>query len=185
MIDAREYEQLARETGVFKDIELDILKESLLVWQKRPGDPYTLLDLRDGRTLAGFALMARAQNTEYSYDIRALCIERAYIGKGVSQRLLEMLEEELLGRESSALIRCELSRRKEDALGRGLFIQAGYSLLGHIADFYEAGDDYFMYAKHIDSRARKAAGAGQDADAEPAESPARAAEGEAETGPEA
>lgn len=155
MIDVREYEQLAQETGAFKDIELDILKETLIGWQARPGDPYTLLDLRDGKVLAGFAIMAKAPNTEYTFDVRAICIARDYIGKGVSLRLFELLEEEVAKIASSAILRFELSRQKEDALGRGAFLEAGYSLLGHIADFYAAGDDYYMYAKHITTGGRQ------------------------------
>lgn len=149
MIDVREYASLARETGAYKDIELDILEEALLAWQRHPGQPYTLLDLRDGRILAGFAIMSKAPNTDFTYDIRDLCIERAYIGKGVSRRLLEMLEEEARRIEGSAIVRIETSRRKEDSLGRGTFTEAGYSTIGHIVDFYEAGDDYLIYAKHV------------------------------------
>lgn len=149
MIDIREYGQMARETGAYKDIELDILEEALRTWQARPGDPYTILELRDGKTLAGFAVLSKAVGTDFTFDVRDFCIERAYIGKGVSLRLIEMLEDEVLRMELSAIVRFETSRRKEDAAGRGTFLQAGYTLIGHIADFYDAGDDYFIYAKHI------------------------------------
>ena len=148
MVDLREYESLARETGGYKDIELDILRETLQAWQRKPGQPYTLLDLRDGKILAGFAIMSRAPGTEYTYEIVDFCIERAYIGKGVSERLIEMLEEEVRRLHGSALLRIETSRRKEDALGRGTFAAAGFSLIGHIADFYGPEDDFFMFAKH-------------------------------------
>jgi ribosomal protein S18 acetylase RimI-like enzyme len=156
MIDVGEYEQLARESGAYKDIELDILREALLAWEKTPGEPYTLLELRDGKVLAGFAIVARTPNTDYSFDVRAICIEGAYAGKGVSQRLLEMLEGEIEGQGGQAILRFELSSRKVDALGDGLFNQAGYVLLGHIEDFYSEGDDYYMYAKHLDAREAQA-----------------------------
>jgi GNAT superfamily N-acetyltransferase len=149
MIDVREYESLARETGAYKDIEIDILKETLLDWQDHPGQPYTLLDLRDGKILAGFAIFAKAPNTDFTYDIRDICIERAYIGKGVSLRLMEMLEEEARRLESSAILRLETSRRKEDAMGRGSLAAAGFATIGHIADFYATGDDYYIFAKHV------------------------------------
>ncbi len=149
MIDLREYEDLARETGAFKDIELEILKEAFQAWKEHPGDPYTLLELRDGRTLAGFAVLARAQGTDFTFDVRAMCIDRAYIGKGVAARLVEMLEEESLKIEGSAILRFETSTRKEAAVGQAVFSNAGYALIGHIADFYEQGDDYYMYAKHL------------------------------------
>ena len=149
MIDVREYESLARETGAYRDIELEILTEALLAWQKFPGKPHILLDLRDGKILAGFAIMSKGQNTDSAFDIRDFCIDRAYIGKGVGEKLVEMLEEEVKRLEGSALIRIEISRKKEDSLGRGLFLSTGFTLVGHIPSFYGEDDDYFMYLKYV------------------------------------
>jgi GNAT superfamily N-acetyltransferase len=149
MTDPREYEELARETGAFRDIELAILKETLSAWSEKPGEPYTLLEIRDGRVLAGFAVMGRESNSEYTYDLKGICIDPSYIGTGVTARLLDMLEEELLKQGSSAILRVETSARKEGAIGKGLLAERGFSLIGHIPNFYEPGDDYFMYAKHL------------------------------------
>ncbi len=179
MIEIREYEQLAKDTGAFKDIELDMLKETLQAWKVKPGDPFTLLDLRDGRILAGFAILARAPDTDFTFDVRAICIERAYIGTGVGRRLIEMVEEEAMSDTSSAIVRFETSRRKEDAIGRGVFTESGYLAIGHIADFYEAGDDYFIYAKHLHRSPKKA----EPKAAAPAAEPGKAADGGAGTTP--
>jgi hypothetical protein len=149
MIDIHEYEQLARETGAYRDIELDILQETLQSWQSSPGDPYTILELRDGKILAGFAVLSRATNTEFTFDVRSLCVERGYLEKRVGRSLLDMLENEVLRLEASAIVRFEISRLKEDAVGKGLFIEAGYALIGHIKDFYTEGNDYFIYAKYL------------------------------------
>jgi len=148
-IDIKEYCSLARESGAYKDIELDLLAETLSVWMERPGDPYVLLDLRDGKILAGFAIICKASNTEYTYDLRLLSIEKAYIGKGVAQRLIAIIEEEILKTEPVAILRAEISRTKEDSVGRGLFEAEGFSCIGHIVDFYEAGDDFYMFAKFL------------------------------------
>jgi GNAT superfamily N-acetyltransferase len=149
MTDLREYEGLAREMGAFKDIELEILKETFSEWRERPGDPYTLLEIRDGKILAGFAVLCREASTDYTFDVRAICVEPSYLGKGVTASVLGMLEEELLRLESSAILRIETSAKKEAAIGLGILAEQGYSLIGHIPDFYEPGDDYFMYAKHL------------------------------------
>ena len=34
-------------------------------------------------------------------------------------------------------------------MGPGLLASLDYSMIGHIPDFYERGDDYFMFAKHL------------------------------------
>ncbi len=149
MIDLSEYEALAREMGAFKDIELDILKESFAAWLERPGDPYTVLELRDGKVLAAFAVVCRETGTEYTYDIRAICVDPSYIGKGVTVSLIGMIEEEILKSESSAILRYETSKAKESAIGAGLLSERGFALIGHIPGFYAPGDDYFMYAKHL------------------------------------
>jgi GNAT superfamily N-acetyltransferase len=152
MIDLREYEGLARETGAYEDIELDILKEAFSAWGKNPGDPYTILELRDGKILAGFAVMRRGETTDYSFDAQAFCVDPSYLGKGVAERLLSMLEEETLRLAPSAILRFETSSKKAGAFGAGTLPGAGYSLIGHIPDFYSPGNDYFMYAKHLHLR---------------------------------
>ncbi|MDP3177087.1 MAG: GNAT family N-acetyltransferase, partial [Spirochaetaceae bacterium] len=131
------------------DIELELIAETLSIWMERPGDPYVLLDLLDGKILAGFAIICKVSNTEYTYDLRLLSIDKAYKGKGVAQRLLAIIEEEILKTEQVAILRAEISRIKEDAVGRGLFASEGFSCIGHIVDFYEAGDDFFMFTKFL------------------------------------
>ena len=158
MIDLREYERLARDSGAYEDIKLDILKEAFSAWGKKPGDPYTMLELRDGKLLAGFAVVRRGETTDYSFDAQAFCIDPSYIGKGVAERLLSMLEEETLRLAPSAILRFETSSRKEASFGAGTLAAAGYSLMGHIPDFYAPGNDYFMYAKHLHLRRIKGEG---------------------------
>lgn len=149
MTEIEEYQDLALGIGIFKDIELDILKETLVTWRERPGDPHTLLEIRDGRILAGFAIICRASNTDFTFDVRAFCIDRSYLGKGVTERLLSMLEEEVLRIEGTGILRLETSSRKVAAIGQDALDAAGYALIGHIAGFYGASDDFFMYAKHL------------------------------------
>jgi hypothetical protein len=149
MIDMDEFGGLARETEVYKDIELEILKEALSAWQQKPGDPYSVLELRDGKVLAGFAVMCREAGTDSSFDVRAMCIAPSYIGTGVPTSIIAMLEDEVLSMESSAILRFETSTRKEASIGTGILSRQGYALIGHIPDFYSPGDDYFMYARHL------------------------------------
>ena len=34
-------------------------------------------------------------------------------------------------------------------MGKGLLESCGFALIGHIEDFYGAGDDYYIYARHL------------------------------------
>ncbi|MBL8966418.1 MAG: GNAT family N-acetyltransferase [Spirochaetaceae bacterium] len=139
-------------------MELEILKETFQSWKARPGDPFTILELRDGRLLAGFAVFTRAQNTDFTFDIVAICVDQGYHGKGVGERLVEMIEEEARRIAGSAIVRIETSLRKEEAADSGLFASSGYALLGHIVDFYGEGNDYFMYARYLGADRAEAPG---------------------------
>jgi ribosomal protein S18 acetylase RimI-like enzyme len=149
MIDIREYEQIASDSGAYKDIELEILKETLVTTDEHPGDPFHLVEVRDGRVLAGFAVFSKASNTEFTYDDIAFCVEGGYRDKGIGQRLIELVEEELLKLDKAPILRFETSLKKEEAMGKGLLESCGFALIGHIADFYGPGDDYYIYARHL------------------------------------
>jgi len=147
--DIRDYIELALDMGAYKDIEIDILKETLIAWTERPGDPCSVVELRDGRVLAGFAVFARTQGTDFTWDVRAFCVDSVYRGKGVGQRLADLIEEEILSSTDHGIIRVELSKKKELAVGEGFLLDRDFTLIGHIKAFYDSEDDYFIYAKHV------------------------------------
>jgi len=149
MKDVAEYESLARDTEAFLDIEMEILKESLLAAVEGQKGSCSLFEVRDGKLLAGFALLVKAANTDYTWDVSAFCVDPAYADKGIGARLVQLLEEDCLRSSPSAILRFETSSRKIEGPGRDLLPGAGYSLIGHIVDFYGKGNDYFIYARHL------------------------------------
>ena len=149
MMETRDYEQLALESGVYKDIELDILIDTLDSWKSRPGSPYSLVEVRDSREPAGFCLFQRAPNTETTFDVHTFLVGRDYRGKGAADKLLELLSEEILASLRSAMIRIEVSSMKEAAVEPGFFGSRGFETIGHIPDFYGPGNDYWIYAKQV------------------------------------
>lgn len=169
MINIREYELLTLETGAFKDIELDILKEALETWKQNPGKPYELIELRDGRMLAGYCLYYRSPNTDYTYDVHSFVVGRDYRSSAVGQRLLELLEEAILTKDRYAVLRVETSRTKEASLGIEFFNANGFQTIGHIPGFYELDNDYYIYVRAV-SQAQKLAA--EEAARKAAESPA-------------
>lgn len=149
MINIREYELLTLETGSYRDIELDILKETLAAWKENPGSPYELIELRDGITLAGFCLYYRSPNTDYTFDIHTFVVGRDYRNKAVGPRLMDLLEEQVLSQTGFAVIRVETSRLKENAIGDDFFTANGFQTMGHIPGFYEADNDYYIYVRAV------------------------------------
>ncbi len=149
MTELGEYIDLARGIEAYSDIELDILEETLRDCPEKQDKHCSLIEIRDGRILAGFAILYRALDTDFTFDITAFCIDRVYRGKKAAERLVAMVEERALDLEPACIIRIETSSRREAAYGPGLFDAAGFSMIGHIADFYSEGDDFYIYAKQV------------------------------------
>jgi ribosomal protein S18 acetylase RimI-like enzyme len=151
MINIREYELVSLETGAYRDIELDILKETLAAWKESPGAPFELIELRDGVILAGFCLYYKAPNTDYTYDVHTFVVGRDYRNRVVGPRLVELLEERLLESRKYAVVRVETSKVKEEAIGDAFFQANGFQTIGHIPAFYDTENDYYIYVKAVSS----------------------------------
>jgi ribosomal protein S18 acetylase RimI-like enzyme len=148
-IDMQEFERVASNTGAFKGVEIDLLHETLLSWKSSPGDPYTVLELRDGKILVAFAIIGRINGRESTYDIRYIVLDRDYRSTEAGKHLLELLDEDLLSRNSFAVIRLETSSKKLTNLKPETFHGAGYKMIGHIPGYYGAEDDYFYLIKTV------------------------------------
>lgn len=146
-VDMQEFEKVAMHTGAFKGVEIDLLHETLLSWKSSPGDPYTLLELRDGRTLVAFAIISRISSREATYDIRYIVLDIDYRSTEGGRHLLQMLDEDLLSRNSYAVIRFETSGKKLEILGHQTFEELGYRMIGHIPGYYGEKDDYYYLIK--------------------------------------
>jgi ribosomal protein S18 acetylase RimI-like enzyme len=148
-IDFREFERTASNTGVFKGVEVDILHETLVSWSSSPGDPYTVLELKDGKTLVAFAIVSKTSGRESTYDIRYIVLDRDYRSTEGGKRILEMIDEDLLAKSSYAVIRLETSGKKLGNLGVACYEDSGYKIIGHIAGYYGEEDDYYYLMKTV------------------------------------
>jgi ribosomal protein S18 acetylase RimI-like enzyme len=148
-VDMQEFERVASNTGAFKGVEIDLLHETLLSWKSSPGDPYTVLELRDGKILVAFAIISRINGRESTYDIRYLVVDRDYRSTEGGKHLLELLDENLLDRASYAVIRLETSGKKLNMLKPESFQEVGYKMIGHIPGYYGADDDYYYLIKTV------------------------------------
>jgi ribosomal protein S18 acetylase RimI-like enzyme len=134
---------------VFNGVEIDLLHETLLSWQSSPGDPYTVLELRDGKTLAAFAIIGKISGRESTFDIRYIVLDRDYRSSEVGRRLLEMIDVDLLKKGSYAVIRLETSTSKAGNAGAACYEEGGYKVIGHIVGYYGEYDDYYYLMKTI------------------------------------
>jgi|WetSurMetagenome_2_1015567.scaffolds.fasta_scaffold576168_1 ribosomal protein S18 acetylase RimI-like enzyme len=149
MTDLRYYILLASESGVFKDIELDIMKEALEEWERRADNKSTLVEISLSGRVSGFAYFGPHNGTDYTYELKWVIVGRLSAKQDVGRQLLDRVEEEILRAKPNAVLSVETSSLKEGAIASDFFLQAGFSLIGRIPNFYGKGDDYLMYAKHI------------------------------------
>jgi ribosomal protein S18 acetylase RimI-like enzyme len=164
MTDIRYYILLAGETGVFKDIELEIMKETLEEWENRSDSPSTLIELSASGRISGFAYYSPVHGTEFTFDVKWLVVDKQSRKQGIGRQLLERIETEILKIKRNAILTAETSTRKETVAGDGFYSSIGFSLIGHIPDFYGAGDDFLMYAKHLRPPEEAAEKSGEDGD---------------------
>lgn len=145
----KEYETITSHSNAFKGVEIDLMIEILKDWKQSPGEPYTLLELRDGKTLVAFALIHRVAGRNFTFDIRFIVLDPDYRSSTAIQHLFDMIDAELLKKIPFAVIRIEISSVKKNSLGEQALENAGYSLIGHIPTYYGENDDFFLYIKAI------------------------------------
>lgn len=148
-VDLQEFERTASRTGIFKGVEIDLLHETLLSWLTSPGEPYTVLELRDGKTLAAFAIIAHVSGRESTYDIRYLVLDRDYRSPQVGAKMLALIDEDLLKKNLYAVIRHETATTKIGNAGPATWETGGYKIIGHIRGYYGEEDDYYYLMKTV------------------------------------
>lgn len=149
MNDINSYLSVAKGTGVYRDIELDILEGVLEVWDKDHGKGYTMVEVRDGERIAGFGLYSPVPQTEFSFELFWFIADRNLQKSGVGNQLMQLIEQEILKTSDYAILRIETSAKKELSYQQRFYETSGFMLIGRIVDFYETGDDFLMYAKFL------------------------------------
>ncbi len=96
--------------------------------------------------LAGFACTGRVPLTEGTYDLYWIAVDPKARRLGVARRLMEAVEEELIGLGARQLY-IETSGREAYRGARRLYEALGYEEVLRLPDFYRAGDDKLLYFK--------------------------------------
>ena len=109
----------------------------------------------EARVLAGdderplcYACFGQTPMTEATFDLYWLVTAAASRGQGLGKRLLAAVEQELATRRALT-IRVETSSLEGQGGALRFYQQAGYDVVGRIADFYRPGDDLITLAKRL------------------------------------
>ncbi|HEX4130712.1 MAG TPA: GNAT family N-acetyltransferase [Pirellulales bacterium] len=140
---------LARETGVFKPLEIDALGEVLrdyFAHNQALGHRSVTFE-RDGQIL-GFAYYAPAAMTDRTWYLYWIAVTRHTQARGIGSQLLKHAEREIHDRHGRLLL-IETSSLPHYEPTRRFYLKHGYELAATLADFYADGDHLTVFRKRF------------------------------------
>jgi len=143
------YLGLARSTGAFTPVELEVLEGVLYDYLHFPSEGYMIFDERIGDEVIGFIVFGRTPLTAYGWDIYWLAVQNIYQGQGYGRRLVKRVEDYIKEKMKKAILRVETSNQNMYAHARNLYAKMGFQEVGRIRDFYSEGDDNIIFYKNL------------------------------------
>jgi len=141
--------RIVKETGFFTAAEEEVARELIDTYLEQPGQrDYFSVGLEgEDRQAAGFLTYGPTPLTDGTYDLYWMAVAPSAQGRGHGKKLVRWLEDrvrELRGR----MILIETSSTAKYFATRQFYLGLGYKEVARIPDFYRAGDDRVVYAKH-------------------------------------
>ncbi len=140
---------LAEETGVFKPLEIEALKEVLDDYHagnEREGHLSVTYE-QDGRPI-GFAYYAPAAMTDRTWYLYWIAVSKHTQARGLGGRLLRHAEEDIR-QVGGRLLLIETSSLPHYELTRKFYLKHHYEQAAVLRDFYADGDDMVVFSKHL------------------------------------
>jgi GNAT superfamily N-acetyltransferase len=170
--------EILRSTGNFREEEVDVALE--LFDESFTGEDYEFLGafegsdalpLTDGsadgrwlmadgcaRSLQGFACFGPAMDTDRTYDLYWIAVDRAAQGTGCGSVLLGEVERRLEALHARMLV-IETSSRSDYTATRGFYLNRGYVEAARVREFYAPEDDRIILTKRLTGSPREGWGA--------------------------
>jgi ribosomal protein S18 acetylase RimI-like enzyme len=86
--------------------------------------------------------------TRGTFDLYWVAVHSAHRGAGVGRLLVAHMESELRA-EGARLIRVETEGNAEYAATRLFYERIGYEVAARVRDFYDEGNDLFIWSKYL------------------------------------
>jgi len=141
--------QIAAETGVFSDHELETVAELLGdYYRDAETSGYHFLTHREGERVLGFAAWGPRDLSGKGYDLYWIATRPEAQRHGVARALLAAIEERVRERRGY-WVWIETSDTPPYAAARGLYERCGYRPALTLPDFYKDGDGLVVYIKRV------------------------------------
>lgn len=142
-------ERVLRETGVFREAEIEVGMEVLDAYYRNPDRDYTALGaFAREDVLLGYVCYGPTPATEGTFDLYWIAVSPAAQGRGVGTRLLQEVERRL-ARQHARLVIIETSGTPPYAPTRAFYQARGYQEVARVPDFYSDGDDRVILARRM------------------------------------
>ena len=139
--------ELARQTGVFKPMEIVALQEVLDDFHDDMEDHRCVTHEANGEIL-GFAYFAPASMTEGTWYLYWIAVSKKIQAKGVGGQLMKYAEDDIRSVNGRVLF-IDTSGLPHYDLTRKFYFKQGYELGATLKDFYADGDDLVVFRKRL------------------------------------
>lgn len=141
--------ELARQTGVFKPLEIVALEEVLDDYhaQMHAQGHRSVTCARDAQVL-GFAYYAPAAMTDRAWYLYWIAVRKESQARGIGSTLLQHAEADIRG-QNGRLLLIETSSLPHYAPTRRFYQKHGYEQAAVLRDFYADGDDLTVFRKRL------------------------------------
>lgn len=141
---------LTRQTGMFKPLEIQALREVLDDYFATTRDEgHLCVSAEHEGQIVGFAYYAPAAMTEGSWHLWWIAVSKERQGGGIGQELLRYLEEDIRARKGRVLF-IETGSLPHYERTRRFYVKNGYEKHALLKDFYARGDDMVVFRKEME-----------------------------------
>jgi ribosomal protein S18 acetylase RimI-like enzyme len=138
--------KVLKNTGVFKDYEIDVADEVIQDSLKPASDYFSFCAVNEFNRAVGFVCCGPTPCTSGTFDLYWIAVDPGHQGNGIGKRLLHQAESFVLER-GARLMLIETSATSDYDNTRSFYLGNGYNQLAIIPDYYRPGDDKIIYGK--------------------------------------
>lgn len=144
------YDVLMR-SEIFNRVDAECVDEMFVeTWTKRrdDNDNYRWLSCWHGSTMIGFACYGSESLTQDTWDLFWICVRPEARGKGAGRALINEAVSQAR-KANGRLMVIYTSSTPKYAPARGLYESAGFGRTAVVPDYYNDGDDLYIYSKRL------------------------------------
>lgn len=140
---------LARQTGVFKPLEIDALEEVLNDYHTtNHAHGHRSITFEDAEQIVGFAYYAPAAMTDHAWYLYWIAVSKQTQARGIGGSLLRFIEDDIRQRHGRILL-IETSSLPHYDLTRRFYLKHQYDQVAVLPDYYADGDDMVVFRKRM------------------------------------